>query len=645
MLIFRRIKLVGCVDRLRQWWNQGQLDRSREFGVTDYLKMRGNYVVFSEKNLAEDSEEEIAREPEVLVFDRDQSRYFKGKIAVATPEQLEERNSGLIIVDIKARAHGKAEIKHFVISYEEGKNKFVGHILQAKTPLPMNYFVLTALEKRKIKYNVESVDATLNSTMSGVGGLKYAKQGATLTGIVIAFFGRIFSNILPDSWRPKLSEVAAQPNPALLEVDPLNAPKVPEHEEQLIHQEPENNEKAFLKGDLKKYQARILWLVTGMVVAGTLAALIFAPGAVLPMLAYLPLYYLIPGFVGVVLVSPLFIRLAIFIWQSGGVGLRFIGEVALLQQAFGNWIYDTHDEDGNLKDGIAGRGMLLRNICIPVFFVTSLITGFINQFPKIFSKKSPFDEIDINNSSNSKSLKWANRIGRLVSNWGRVSSLAIVGTIGTIAFMALFLGGPTAALPIAQAMAWVFSNVIFCYLPAAWTSFLLPSLIQFALSSSLVLGISLAVSGGLMILLLYPVFKGSSRMLMDAAFDPEKAKKEAEEKGRFARFCDWILRRNQEVVEREGVNVIASVDSVLTGHEGEHENQSGRINSSIHETAEEVIKADNRNLWTKFWDFVLRRNREEKVAKLNQGILHDEQEERKLRDIANERREQENEAV
>lgn len=593
MFIYRRIKLVGCVDRLRQWWNQGQLDGSREFGVTDYLKMRGNYVIFSEKNLAEDSEEEIAREPEVLVFDRDQSRYFKGKIAVATPEQLEERNSSLIIVDIKARAHGEAETKHFVISYEEGKNKFVGHILKADTPLPINYFVLTSLEKRKIKYNVESVDATLDSTMSGVGALKYAKQGATLTGIMIAFLGRIFSSILPDSWQPKISEVAAPP-------------------------EPQNNEKSFLKGDVKKYQARILWLVTGMVVAGTLAGLIFAPGAVFPMLAYLPLYYLIPGFVGVVLVSPLVIRFAIFLWQSGGVGLRFIGEVALLQQAFGNWIYDTAN-----REDITRLGRVARNICIPVFFITSIITGFINQFPKIFSKKSPFDEIDINNSSNSKSLKWANRIGRLVSNWGRVSSIAIVGTIGTMAFMALFLGGPTAALPIAQAMAWVFSNVIFFYLPTTWTSFLLPSLIQFALSSPLILGISLAISGVLMTLLLYPILKGLGRMIMDAAFDPEKSKKQAEERSRFARFCDWILRRNQEVARRDEVNMRASR---LSG-QSENEN-TDVINSSIHEPAEEAVVGDKKSRWTRFWDFILRRNHQEKVSQLNEEFHINEQEDR-----------------
>ena len=135
MFIFRRIKLVGCVDRLRNWWNQGQLDRSREFGVTDYLKMRGNYVVFSDDNLAED---EIAEAKEVLVLDRDQSRYFKGKATVATEEQLAEKNSGLVIVDIATRLG----IRHFVISYEDGKNKFVGHVLRANTPLPMNYFVL-----------------------------------------------------------------------------------------------------------------------------------------------------------------------------------------------------------------------------------------------------------------------------------------------------------------------------------------------------------------------------------------------------------------------------------------------------------------------------------------------------------------------
>lgn len=640
MFIFRRIKLVGCVDRLRQWWNQGQLDGSREFGVTDYLKMRGNYVIFSEKNLAEDSEEEIAREPEVLVFDRDQSRYFKGKIAVATPEQLEERNSGLIIVDIKARAHGEAETKHFVISYEEGRNKFVGHILQADTPLPMNYFVLTSLEKRKIKYNVESVDATLDSTMSGVGGLKYVKQGATLTGIMVAFFGRIFSSILPDSWQPKISEVAAPPRPnrvdPLLEIEALEGV---EHEEQLLPQEPENNEKSFLKGDVKKYQAMILWLVTGMVVAGTLAGLIFAPGAVLPMLAYLPLYYLIPGFVGVVLVSPLVIRFAIFLWQSGGVGLRFIGEVALLQQAFGNWIYDTAN-----REDITRLGGLARNICVPVFFITSIITGFINQFPKIFSKKSPFDEMDINNSSNSKSLKWANRIGRLVSNWGRVSSIAIVGTIGTMAFMALFLGGPTAALPIAQAMAWGFSNVIFFYLPTAWTSFLLPSLIQFALSSPLILGISLAISGVLMTLLLYPILKGLGRMTMDAAFDPEKSKKQAEERSRFARFCDWILRRNQEIARRDEVNVRASM---LSG-QSENENPDV-INSSIYEPAEEAVIGDKKSRWTRFWDFVLRRKHEEKVSQLNEEFHLNEQEDRANRGIvANEPRKEgveEDEAV
>lgn len=484
-------------------WNKGKFagglvdEKRKGFGLLDHLKMRGNYVIFADKDL---SKEELDEDGEdIEIFDTNQSQYFNARIKGA--EGDDEQNPDLMLITIQN--------KNFVISPEGVSEKFIGHPMLESTPLKANYFVLSSFEKRVIKQKVLDQEANFGSIMSGVAGLKHVEKGATKTALLSAFLG-VFAVLLPAPWRPTLTEkklVAPQNQGSLLSEPEENATiqrsEISEAEIQVGQSSsinsanPANN---VLRADIKKRHAVALWLAGGLALAGlivgALSTMVVAPSLILMIL--LP----IAGFI----IFPVLASLTVYLWKSGGLG-RLLGSIALAQQKFGQWLY------GNKQWGV-GRWALY---C--VFFITSLITGALNIVAKIFNRKSPFDVIKIPNGKDDAgktytSLKIAKLAGTFVTYFGRFTAIGLVAAVGIIAFTGIATGGTIiAALPFLQAV----SNIVFFY-SADVGAMVLGTLMQWALISPVALGITLAASIVVMILLLYPTVREIWGMIMDLAF-------------------------------------------------------------------------------------------------------------------------------
>jgi len=528
-------------------------------GVRDYWRGKGNVTVHIQEEIDDDGFEldNVLREKggffNARMVSNDKKLYRDVQISRYNEEEDKGRKD-IIPVDLPTKGGTSWKIT------DKAGSRW--HVLTQKSPLATNYFVVgglspaEAFKKRQALHMGERVGATVESTLSDIDGLKLVEKGANRTGIMLGIFG-VFSVLLPERIRPNVIEK----KPGL-------------EEEQLLRREDEAEvEPSELRFDLTRKQAAALWLA-GAIAVSTVLLLFFSPIAVFPVAIMSSWLLAGPVMAGAAILFPVIVSSLTYILKSGGVISRIVGAFSGVKglQKFGNWVYG--------QEPARNFGWQF------AFVVASIFVGFLNQFAKILNTRAPSDEIEINNPTQAKSLKAGLYLARFFSNWGRVASAAVVFTILVI----VVFGGPTAIPGLLAGLSWFITNVAFGYLipvnmllgslglATIPVAAIVPALSTLAMSSasSLVM-IGLASFIGL-IILMYPIFRGLSKFVMDVYFDMKNPK---------------AVKPNVEQNLKESILTNSQVD--------EGERLEDRINSSfLHNEAELVENQQEISRW-KLW--------------------------------------------
>lgn len=538
------------------------------------------------------------------MLDQEGARYFSFQ-----SEELDENDDGNpkdLVIDIAGK---KCRIDQNTISQEHVLTEDAAFFNRTKEGTgDYEYATVNSVDKRKfldaIKYASKGIANRFTVTVTGVAGLGGLQEGFKRSGLIHVLWGA-FTPMLPYAMRPKLVEKK------MVEQEEENL-----EESQMVEQEEENLNDSILTSESRevvngssfafeadqskvpsnntrqpvlKYArtravAIFLWILQSATVLGGAAAML----GLLPWFGGIVALTLTPGIgwviVGVALLFTIFPGLPSYLWKSGFFVGRLIGVLADMRQKVGNTLYngatpEQVEEDVAEKcvgvNSLMGRAWIKCKIYVPhyafrigrflAFLVLSLADGIAHAVPKIFSQKTSFDTVKIDNTSKSQSLLFIQIFSRIVANFGKVAVILVIGTVIAVMVMGIIGTSPVTALALINSVSWILSNVVLNVLIPA-SSIWLPSLgvavsaafgtlISLVTASAFNMFIALGAIAIASVLLLYTSIQGAVRATNDGRRSGQK----------IANW--WKDHQERKAVEtREAENAILETESEENSH-------------------------------------------------------------------------------